>query len=76
MHRRIRNHDKCPRDHRQSDNVRPQRLRVESKRTQNRRSRNLNIQPVLVINQRQVGYFVYDQGLESIMEDRQLSHND
>lgn len=73
MHRSIRNDNKHPRDHPQPDHIPPQRLCVEPECTEDRRSRNLDVQAVFVVDQRQERHFVDNERLESVVEDGQLS---
>lgn len=59
-------------DNAQTGYVIPQGEVVEAKRTQNRRTRNFDVEAIFMINQRQESDFVYNQSLECIMEDGQL----
>lgn len=68
MHRTVRDDDKGARYHSESDDIAPVGLCIKSKGTQDRCTRDFNIQTVLVINQSEERHFIDDQGLEAIME--------
>lgn len=72
MHRTIGNDDEHPRDHPQADDILPQSLRVEPECTEDGCSGDLDVQAVFVVDQGQERDFVDDQGLESVVENRQL----
>lgn len=69
MHRAIGHDNKHPRNHPQPNDIPPQSLRVESKCAEDGCPRNLDIQSILVVNQRQERHFVDNKRLESVVED-------
>lgn len=68
MHSRIRNDDKRGRKHSQADDIAPQRKGVKAKGAQDRSAGDLDVEAVLVVDEREVGHFVDDEGLEAIVE--------
>lgn len=55
--------------HTQSDTVGPQRLRVETKRAEDSRTRDFNVEAILVVDKRQVFDFVDNETFKGVMED-------
>lgn len=69
MHRCICNDNKGAGDHGQTRNIVPVGQSVEPKGTQDRCTRHLDVETIFVIDQSEEGDLVYNEGLESIMED-------
>ena len=73
MHGTVCNENERSRDYSKSNHVVPIGQGVETKSAQDRGTRHLDVQTILVINQGKVGHFIDNQGFKSIVEDRQLS---
>lgn len=72
MQRRVAQHSKDRAHDSQSHHVIPQSQHVEAKRAQNRAARNLDVEAVLVVDEREVAHFVDDQAFEAEVEDGEL----
>lgn len=72
MHRCICNDNEGPGDHGQPCNIVPVRQSIETKGTQDRCTRHLDIQAIFVIDQGKESYLIDNEGFESVMENRQL----
>lgn len=72
MHRSVGNHDERPGDYTQSNNILPKRQSIEPESAQDGGPWNLNVQPVLMVDQREERHFVDNQRLEAVVEDGQL----
>lgn len=72
MHCCICNDDQSPRDHSKPGDIEPVGLGVEAKGTQDGCAGHLDVQAVLVIDQSQEGDLVDNEGLEAVVEYRQL----
>jgi hypothetical protein len=70
MHSKIGKHDERAAIDAQPNAILPQRLHVEAKAAQNRGARNLNVQAVFVIDEREVLDFVDNQAFKGIVEYR------
>lgn len=73
MHRCICNDNKGPGEHGQTRNIVPIGQSVESKGTQDRCTRYLDVETIFVIDQGEEGDLVDNEGFKSIVEDRELN---
>ena len=69
MQRRIREHDKRTTKHRKTDAIPPQRQHVKAKGRQDGRAGDLNVDAVLVVDEREIADLVDDEALEAVVED-------
>jgi hypothetical protein len=69
VHRSVCNDDKGPGDYSEANHVVPESKGVETEGTQDRGSRNLNVQAILVVNQGEEGDLVDNKGFKAIVED-------
>lgn len=74
MHRCICNDDQSPRDHSKPNDIEPVGLGIEAEGAQNGCTRHLDVEAVLVIDQSKEGDLVDNEGLEAVVEYRQLDN--
>lgn len=74
MHCSVGNHDECAGDYTQPNNILPKRQSIEPKSAQDGGPWDLNVQPILMVDQRKERHFVDNQGLEAVVEDGQLGY--
>lgn len=72
MHRCICNDNEGRRDHSQARDIVPIGQGIKPKGTKNRCTRHLNVKAVLVINQGKEGDLIDNEGLEPVVENREL----
>jgi hypothetical protein len=69
VHRSVCNDDKGPGNHGKANHIVPISKGVETEGTQDRGSRNFNVQAVLVVNQGEEGDLIDDKSFKAIVED-------
>lgn len=72
MHSHIGDHDESPRENGKTNDIFPQSKVVESKCTQDRCARHLDVEAVFVIDESKEGDFVDNETFETVVEDREL----
>ena len=72
MQRRKPKHKERPRHDRQSRNIAPQRQHIKAETAQDRTAGDFDVEPVLLVDERQVAHFVDDQAFEAEVEDGEL----
>jgi hypothetical protein len=70
MHSKIGKHNECTTIYGQPNTILPQRLHVEAKAAENRRARDLNVQTVFVVNEREVLDFIDNEAFKGIVKYR------
>lgn len=69
MHCSVCDDDKGPGDYSEANHIVPESKGVETEGAQDRGSRNLNVQAILVVNQGEEGDLVNNKGFKAVMED-------
>ena len=69
MHRHVGNDDETRSKHSKPNDIFPQCQVVKAKRAEDAGAGYFNVQPVSVILETQLGYFIDDEGFVAVMED-------
>ena len=72
MHRDVSKHNKHSGEHCKADHIAPQSKSIDAKCTQNRCSRHLDVEAILVVNESEISDLVDAQGFKAVMKDGEL----